>query len=82
MRQHLSKETNDDLYRISLNNPQINNKKLETLFSSIDVKMNLKNEWCVEGMMKRWEKHVKRYKDLPVDFNIIVDDINTWFATL
>lgn len=72
----------DDLWRISQIKPNsIKWDILGKILSSRQIPSCLDLNWINPGMEKLWKSHVKRNKDLPQEFELILDDINEWIKS-
>ncbi len=72
----------DDLWRIAHSNLNIDPKKLNKLAKSRGISLNLDPQWIGPEMLRVWETHQKRYKDLPKTLETLFTDVNAWLAGL
>ncbi len=72
----------DDLWRISKSGIEINKSTLKALLKKNNLNdVHINYEKVGERTHKGWNKHQKRYKDLP-SLEIIVSDINNWILEM
>jgi hypothetical protein len=46
------------------------------------ISAELKDEWRNPVMEQDWQRHVKRYKDLPLELKTIFSEVNIWLKVL
>ena len=72
----------DDLWRIWESGLKIKSSKLIKLFMKKDLEMSLDLNWIDDEMQKKWSRHIRLYKDLPRDLNIVFKEINEWLKLI
>ncbi len=72
----------DDLWRISKSKTTINSKLLAKILKARKISAELKDEWRNPVMEQDWQRHVKRYKDLPLELKTIFSEVNIWLKVL
>ncbi len=70
----------DDLWRLSSNAPTINWSTVEKISNKNREQLTLKSEWINEEIIQFWQKHRKRYKDLPLSIQEVISEINQWIG--
>ena len=68
----------DDLWRISKSDTPIDWEKVKEGFQKHKVSPSLSREWINVQTSAAWERHVKKYKDLPRRLDEVMDAVNLW----
>jgi hypothetical protein len=72
----------DDLWRLSQSKISVDTAKLKNLFEKKSLEIELKNEWISDILESEWERHTKKYKDLPTNLEKVFEQINHWLKNI
>jgi len=67
----------DDLWRIVKSDISVDHNKLKKLLSERGISRNLELDW-IPFLKDSWKRHIKSYKDIPVDLADVFSEINGW----
>jgi hypothetical protein len=70
----------DDLWRLSRSDASISALRLSKIISERSLDLRLNASWINPEMERIWERYRKRYKDLPVSVELVMEDVNAWLA--
>ncbi|MBI4405175.1 MAG: nucleotidyl transferase AbiEii/AbiGii toxin family protein [Deltaproteobacteria bacterium] len=68
----------DDLWRISKSDQKIDWAKVKDGLARMKVPPTLDKDWINVETTAAWERHVKKYKDLPRDIDQVIVAVNGW----
>jgi predicted nucleotidyltransferase component of viral defense system len=72
----------DDLWRISKSKIEIDSKLLIKILKSRKISAELSDQWRNPVIERDWQRHARRYKDLPINLKEVFHDVNTWLEVL
>lgn len=68
----------DDLWRISESDQKINWSTVKEGLQAQGIPLLVKEQWINPETSQAWERHVKKYKDLPRNLDEVLMDLNSW----
>ena len=68
----------DDLWRISKSDQEIDWKKVKEGLTKNGLLPVLKKKWINAETTAAWERHIKKYKDLPDSLDKLISAVNSW----
>jgi hypothetical protein len=72
----------DDLWRIYKSKIEINSKLLTKIVKARKISAELNDQWRNPVMEQDWQRHAKRYKDLPIELKTVFSEVNMWLKVL
>jgi hypothetical protein len=68
----------DDLWRLSKSDQKIAWKKVKEGLAKQGLPLTLDKEWINAETTGAWERHIKKYKDLPKELRQVIVSVNAW----
>ena len=68
----------DDLWRMSQSGVRVDHSRLKRIAMKRGLNLTMSMEWIGPDLVRMWESHRKRYRDLPAELQATFGMINLW----